>query len=101
MESAGGGAPPITPVQVSANTLIPALLPSREKGAIRRPLKEVVGPDHGAPHVRGRRTVEAQALLGLLEVAPNDVGEQLRIDRLPLVEEVEVVERDQARTHVP
>src|SRR5256885_13374055 len=38
-----------------------------------------VRPHHGAPHVRGGRVVEAETLLRLAEVAPDDVDEIVEV----------------------
>ena len=43
------------------------------------------------------RAVETQAFLGFTEVAPDQVGERLRIERRIRLEEIEVVEGDDAR----
>src|SRR5215470_7041421 len=58
-------------------------------------------PHDGAPHVRGRAVVEAQAFLRLLEVAADDVDEVVEMDLGVRIERVDVVERDQPRGHVP
>ncbi len=73
----------------------------RSGGSHRPGSQEVVRPDHRPPHVGDRRAVEAQAFLRLLEVAADDVGELLGIDVPVVVEGVDVVDRDQARGHVP
>src|SRR5689334_5933691 len=41
--------------------------------------QEPVRPHHGAPHVRGGRIVEPEALFGLAEVAPDDVDEVVEV----------------------
>src|ERR1700736_1236568 len=60
-----------------------------------------VRPHDRAPHVRRRTAVEAEAFLGLAEVAADDVGELLELDLDVGVEGVEVVHADHARRHVP
>ena len=65
----------------------------RRRRTVRRTawLQEVIRPDHGAPHMRGGRPVEAQALLGLAEMAANDVGEPLGVGGGRVVEKIRVV----------
>src|SRR5207244_1561782 len=58
-------------------------------------------PHHGAPHVRRRARIEAEPFLGLLEVPAHDVRELLQLHLHVGIEGVEVVDRDQARRHVP
>ena len=48
--------------------------------AVAAALEEVVRPDHRAPHVRHRRSVEPQAFLRLPEMPADDVVEHVRID---------------------
>src|SRR4030081_3111563 len=64
-------------------------------------LQKIIRPDHGSPHVRGGRTVEAESLLRLLEVAADHVSELLGIHRPVILERIQVVNRDQSRSHVP
>ena len=46
--------------------------------------------------MRYGRTVEAEALIGLLKIAPDDIGEDLGIDGLAAIEEIDVKHRDRA-----
>jgi hypothetical protein len=43
-------------------------------------LQEPRRPQHGAPHMRGRAAVEAEAFFRLLEMPADDVGEILKVD---------------------
>src|SRR5436190_24388667 len=63
--------------------------------------QEPVRPHHGAPHVRRRRTVEPEPLLGLAEIAPDDVDEIVEIDLGVRIERIDIVHADQPRRHVP
>src|SRR5580704_19680673 len=55
----------------------------------------------GAPHMRRRAAVEAQALFRLAEVAADDVGEFLQLDMHVGVERIDVVHGDHPRRAVP
>src|SRR5579883_3299263 len=57
-------------------------------------------PQHRAPHVRRRAAVEAEAFLGLPEVAADDIDEIVEVDLGVGVERVDVVDADQARRPV-
>ena len=57
-------------------------------------------PD-GAPHVRDRAIVEAQALVRLLEVTPDDVDERFPTHHCVGIEGVDVVDGNHAGSHVP
>src|SRR6185312_11689378 len=58
-------------------------------------------PEDRAPHVGGRRVVEAEAFLWLLEVAADDVDKVVEIDLGVRVERIDVVHADEPRGHVP
>src|SRR5579862_6814287 len=58
-------------------------------------------PADRAPHMRDRRIVVAQAFLGLPEIAPDDVDKRLPTHLRIGIEGVDVVDRDEARGHVP
>ena len=63
--------------------------------------KEPRWPHHRAPHVCGGPVVEAQAFFGLLEIAPDDADEVVEAYLSVWIERVDVIDRDQARCHVP
>src|SRR2546423_15481781 len=62
-------------------------LPSPLQGKVKKEARaarsslsqEPVRPHHGAPHVRRGRIVEAEPLLRLAEVAPDDVDEIVQV----------------------
>src|SRR5580704_3077943 len=57
--------------------------------------------DDRPPHMGDRTVVEAQALLGLAEVAADDVGELVELDMQVGIERVDVVQGDLPARHVP
>src|SRR5207247_8659712 len=57
-------------------------------------------PHQRAPHVRGRRVVEAEAFLRLLEIAPDDVDEIVEAHFGVGIEGIDVVHADEPRRHV-
>src|SRR5712691_644389 len=82
-----------TPCQGSSRSM-PGWSAVRRLQIPRRPVDR-------APHVGRRAVVPAEPFLGLAEVLLDDVGELLQLDFHARIERVEVVDREQARAHVP
>src|SRR5262245_42904576 len=57
-------------------------------------LKEVVRPDHSAPHVRRGTIVEAQSLRRLTEIPLDDIPELLDFDELIWIEGIEIIDNN-------
>src|SRR5919106_6616808 len=60
-----------------------------------------VGPRNRPPHVRDRGVVVAEPFFRLLEMTPDDVDERIDRDDGIRIEGVEIVDRHEARLHVP
>src|SRR5580704_1989556 len=69
--------------------------------AIRDALQILRRPDHRPPHMGDRAVIEAQALLGLAEVAADDVGELVELDMQVGIERVDVMQGNLPARHVP
>ena len=52
----------------------------------------VVGPDKCTPHVRRFTLVKAKAILWLLEIPANNIGEILNLDLHVLLEGIQIID---------